>query len=186
MADPRIPVLGAGPAGAATALACGASATPSRSSRTGAVSSRSRDLRAGAGGLRHAGLGRALGEAVSLAKRQVLWNGEHLRLNQEYLLDRPAFDRALRSDLLRAGVTVIEGRVRELLHEDGHRYGWKMARFCGPIFWWKPVAARHRWRLTDHAVRKPSACSTAGRVRPGTGIGGAEPGRRLGLDGTPG
>ncbi|WP_409287097.1 flavin-dependent monooxygenase QhpG [Pseudomonas guariconensis] len=122
MADPRILVLGAGPAGAATALGLRrlgyAVTVVSDWRRFAAVEGISERVLEG---LRHAGLGRALGEAVSLAKRQVLWNGEHLRLNQEYLLDRPAFDRALRSDLLRAGVTVIEGRVRELLHEDGHQ-----------------------------------------------------------------
>ena len=48
------------------------------------------------------------------ATREVRWNGQHLKLNQEFLLDRQCFDRALRHDLERAGVSVVGGRVREV------------------------------------------------------------------------
>ncbi|QXH58766.1 flavin-dependent monooxygenase QhpG [Pseudomonas maumuensis] len=122
MADARIVVLGAGPAGAATALGLrrlGYAVTVVSDWRRFAaiegVSQRVLD------GLRHAGLGAALAQATTSAARQVQWNGQQLRLNQECLLDRQRFDRALRDDLRRAGVEVIEGRVREVLREGGHR-----------------------------------------------------------------
>ncbi|MCE1117973.1 MULTISPECIES: flavin-dependent monooxygenase QhpG [Pseudomonas] len=122
MADARIVVLGAGPAGAATALGLrrlGYAVTVVSDWRRFAaiegVSQRVLD------GLQHAGLGAALAQATTPAERQVYWNGEQLRLNQECLLDRQHFDRALRDDLRRAGVELIEGRVREVLREGGHR-----------------------------------------------------------------
>lgn len=122
MAEPHILVLGAGPAGAATALGLCRLGYPvtvvSQWRRFAAVEGVSQRVLEG---LRHAGLGRAMGEAAKPATRQVLWNGEHLRLNQEYLLDRPTFDRALRDDLLRAGAKLIEGRVRDVQHEGGHQ-----------------------------------------------------------------
>ncbi|MDZ3992043.1 hypothetical protein PspTeo4_14272 [Pseudomonas sp. Teo4] len=55
------------------------------------------------------------------ATRQVRWNGQHLHLNQEFLLDRQRFDQALRHDLMQAGVTVIEGQVREVSRTQGHQ-----------------------------------------------------------------
>jgi hypothetical protein len=51
----------------------------------------------------------------------VHWNGQHLQMNQEFLLDRQRFDRALRDDLQRAGVSVVEGRVRDVVHEGCHQ-----------------------------------------------------------------
>ncbi len=72
-------------------------------------------------GLGNAGLGGALSQAAMPATRQVHWNGQQLHMNQEFLLDRQRFDRALREDLLRAGVSVVEGRVREVVHEGGHQ-----------------------------------------------------------------
>ena len=122
MPEPRIVVLGAGPAGAATAIGL------RRLGYTVKVVSQWRRFAAVEGvsqrvleGLRHAGLGGALGHAAMPATRQVHWNGQHLHMNQEFLLDRQRFDRALRDDLQRAGVGVVEGRVREVVHEGGHR-----------------------------------------------------------------
>jgi len=122
MPEPRIVVLGAGPAGAATAIGL------RRLGYTVTVVSQWRRFAAVEGvsqrvleGLRHAGLGGALGHAAMPATRQVHWNGQHLHMNQEFLLDRQRFDRALRDDLQRAGVSVVEGRVREVVHEGGHR-----------------------------------------------------------------
>ncbi|UVL76122.1 tryptophan 7-halogenase [Pseudomonas putida] len=121
MPEPRIVVLGAGPAGAATAIGL------RRLGYTVTVVSEWRRFAAVEGvsqrvleGLRHAGLGGALGQAAMPATRQVHWNGQHLQMNQEFLLDRQRFDRALRDDLQRAGVSVVEGRVREVAHEGGH------------------------------------------------------------------
>lgn len=121
MAEPRIVVLGAGPAGAATAIGLRrlgyAVTVVSEWRRFAAVEGVSQRVLEG---LRHAGLGGALSQAAIPATRQVHWNGQQLQLNQEFLLDRQRFDRALRDDLQRAGVSVIEGRVREVAHEGGH------------------------------------------------------------------
>lgn len=122
MSEPHIVVLGAGPAGAATAIGLrrlGYSVTVvSDWRRFAAVEGVSQRVLEG---LRHAGLGGALSEAAMPATRQVRWNGEHLQMNQEFLLDRQRFDRALRADLARAGVTLIEGRIREVARAEGHQ-----------------------------------------------------------------
>ncbi|SMF20457.1 MULTISPECIES: FAD-dependent monooxygenase [unclassified Pseudomonas] len=122
MSEPHIVVLGAGPAGAATAIGLrrlGYLVTVvSEWRRFAAVEGVSQRVLEG---LRHAGLGRALSEAAMPATRQVRWNGEHLQMNQEFLLDRQRFDRALRDDLARAGVTLVEGRIREVARAEGHQ-----------------------------------------------------------------
>ena len=122
MAEPRIVVLGAGPAGAATAIGLRrlgyAVTVVSDWRRFAAVEGVSQRVLEG---LRHAGLGGALSQAAMPASRQVRWNGQHLQMNQEFLLDRQRFDRALREDLQCAGVSVIEGRVHELAQEGEHR-----------------------------------------------------------------
>ncbi|MDH0733330.1 tryptophan 7-halogenase [Pseudomonas sichuanensis] len=121
MPEARIVVLGAGPAGAATAIGLRrlgyAVTVVSQWRRFAAVEGVSQRV---LDGLRHAGLGGALSQAAMPATRQVHWNGQHLQTNQEFLLDRQRFDRALRDDLQRAGVSVIGGRVCEVLHEGGH------------------------------------------------------------------
>lgn len=122
MSEPHIVVLGAGPAGAATAIGLRRLGYPvtvvSDWRRFAAVEGVSQRVLEG---LRHAGLGGALSEAAMPATRQVRWNGEHLQMNQEFLLDRQRFDRALRADLARAGVTLIEGRIREVARAEGHQ-----------------------------------------------------------------
>ncbi|ATP50092.1 FAD-dependent oxidoreductase [Pseudomonas putida] len=122
MSEPHIVVLGAGPAGAATAIGLCRLGYPvtvvSDWRRFAAVEGVSQRVLEG---LRHAGLGGALSEAAMPATRQVRWNGEHLQMNQEFLLDRQRFDRALRADLARAGVTLIEGRIREVAHAESHQ-----------------------------------------------------------------
>jgi len=122
MPEPRIVVLGAGPAGAATAIGLRrlgyAVTVVSQWRRFAAVEGVSQRVLEGLG---NAGLGGALSQAAMPATRQVHWNGQQLHMNQEFLLDRQRFDRALREDLLRAGVSVVEGRVREVVHEGGHQ-----------------------------------------------------------------
>ncbi|ETU80182.1 hypothetical protein Q095_00635 [Pseudomonas aeruginosa PS50] len=119
----QIIVLGAGPAGAAVALGL------KRLGYAVCVISEWRRFTALEGvsqrvleGLRQAGLQQALASACAASPRQVRWNGETLAPNIEHLLDRPAFDAALRQDLLAAGVELLEARVRELSSTAaGHR-----------------------------------------------------------------
>lgn len=123
MNEPRLVVLGAGPAGAAVALGlqrlgyrvCVVSEWRRFEALEG-VSQRVLD------GLRHAGLSNALATAAAPSPRRVAWNGEDRVLNQECLLDRPRFDAALREDLRAADVELIEARVRQVeSSESGHR-----------------------------------------------------------------
>lgn len=113
MSAPRILVLGAGPAGAAVALGLkrlgyGVQVVSEwrRFAAVEGVSQRVLD------GLRQAGLPRALACAGLASPRRVQWNGDEQRLNQEFLIDRPAFDAAIREDLRAAGVALVEARVR--------------------------------------------------------------------------
>ncbi len=116
-------ILGAGPAGAATALGLRRLGYPvtlvSEWRRFAALEGVSlRVLEA----LRGAGLEQALAQGALASQRQVSWNGQQHAQNIEYLLDRPSFDRGLREDLRRAGVEVIEGRVLSVQSSaTGHR-----------------------------------------------------------------
>ena len=116
-------ILGAGPAGAATALGLRRLGYPvtlvSEWRRFSALEGVSlRVLEA----LRGAGLEQALAQGALASQRQVSWNGQQHAQNIEYLLDRPSFDRGLREDLRRAGVEVIEGRVLSVQSSaTGHR-----------------------------------------------------------------
>jgi len=119
----RVVVLGAGPAGAAVAIGLRRLGfdvyVVSEWRRFSAVEGVSvRVLE----GLRRAGMSRAVACADSVSSRQVLWNGTPSVRNQEFLLDRPRFDAALRDDMRIAGVELVEARVREVnSDESGHR-----------------------------------------------------------------
>lgn len=115
-----IAVLGAGPAGVAVAIGLRRLGFEvcvigewRRFAAVEGVSARVLD------GLRQAGLQHALACADLASPRRVLWNGTESALNQEFLLDRPRFDAALREDLRAAGVPLLEARVREV-HSDAH------------------------------------------------------------------
>lgn len=113
-------ILGAGPAGAATAIGLrrlGYAVTViSEWRRFAAVEGVSQRVLEG---LRHAGLGHALDCAAPPSQRRVRWNGQESAQNIEFLLDRPLFDQGLREDLREAGVEVIEDRVLGV--ESGER-----------------------------------------------------------------
>lgn len=120
MKAPRIAVLGAGPAGVAVAIGLRRLGYEvvvisewRRFAAVEGVSARVLDS------LGQAGLTRALASADLASPRRVLWNGTESALNQEFLLDRPRFDAALREDLRAAGVGLREARVREV-RSDGH------------------------------------------------------------------
>lgn len=123
MSAPRILVLGAGPAGAAVALGLkrlgyGVQVVSEwrRFAAVEGVSQRVLD------GLRQAGLQRALACAGLASPRRVQWNGDEQRLNQEFLIERPEFDAAIREDLRAAGVELVEARVRSVdALAGGHR-----------------------------------------------------------------
>ncbi|MDR3095780.1 MAG: tryptophan 7-halogenase [Paraburkholderia sp.] len=114
MTAPRIVVLGAGPAGAAVARALAtlgyAVTVVSDKRRFDAVEGLSLRVLEG---LRRAGLFRATVCAEPCA-RTTLWGGTTQTVNAEFLVDRHAFDAALREDLREAGVEIVEATVRSV------------------------------------------------------------------------
>lgn len=168
-------VLGAGPAGAATALGLRRMGYPvtvvSDWRRFAAVEGVSQRVLEG---LRHAGLGAALAEATTPATRQVHWNGERLQPNQECLLDRQRFDQALRDDLRRAGVELVEGRVREVERGQGYRIHLDDGRTLHGEFL---VEARGRQApLSEGRLRGPETVSLLNlwQAAPGTPVSAVE------------
>jgi len=175
MPEASILVLGAGPAGAATALGLRRMGYPvtvvSDWRRFAAVEGVSQRVLEG---LRHAGLGAALAEATTPATRQVHWNGERLQPNQECLLDRQRFDQALRDDLRRAGVELVEGRVREVKRGQGYRIHLDDGRTLHGEFL---VEARGRQApLSEGRLRGPETVSLLNlwQAAPGTPVSAVE------------
>ncbi|MDH1529538.1 flavin-dependent monooxygenase QhpG [Pseudomonas mosselii] len=175
MPEASILVLGAGPAGAATALGLRRMGYPvtvvSDWRRFAAVEGVSQRVLEG---LRHAGLGAALAEATTPATRQVHWNGERLQPNQECLLDRHRFDQALRDDLRRAGVELVEGRVREVERGQGYRIHLDDGRTLHGEFL---VEARGRQApLSEGRLRGPETVSLLNlwQAAPGTPVSAVE------------
>lgn len=120
----RIAVIGAGPAG--TATACGLAALgyevvlihkPRRRYAVEGISDRT--LKA----LRQLHCAHAADSVGLQVEREVTWNGETSRKNREYILERQSFDLALQTDARAAGVTLIAGQVRQLRQNDD---GWKL------------------------------------------------------------
>lgn len=121
MNSPQIVVVGAGPAGAAVAVALvrlgyrvGCVYSPRTFAAVEGVSSRT------VAGLRAAGLNAAADTVSAPIPRSICWNGEHSAANVEHLVDRPTFDDALLGDLLAAGVELQRARVRSV-SSDGAR-----------------------------------------------------------------
>lgn len=175
MPEASILVLGAGPAGAATALGLRRMGYPvtvvSDWRRFAAVEGVSQRVLEG---LRHAGLGAALAEATTPATRQVHWNGERLQPNQECLLNRQRFDQALRDDLRRAGVELVEGRVREVERGQGYRIHLDDGRTLHGEFL---VEARGRQApLSEGRLRGPETVSLLNlwQAAPGTPVSAVE------------
>ncbi len=61
--------------------------------------------------LRHAGCEMALSGIGPAVPRRATWNAARIEVNEEYLIDRAAFDAALREDARAAGAGIIEGRM---------------------------------------------------------------------------
>lgn len=123
MKTAQILVLGAGPAGAAVALGLKRMGyhvvVVSRERRVEAIEGVSaRVLQA----LSATGLHRAAAAVVDQVPRQVRWNARTASMNTEMLVERPVFDRALRADLLEAGIEVVDANVCGIgSTADGHR-----------------------------------------------------------------
>ena len=123
----HIVILGAGPAGVVCALglqrlgyAVTVVTTPRSFAAVEGVSERVLQ------GLQQAGLGLALATVNQACQRQVIWNAENSAQNQEFLLDRPAFDAALISQLQQAGIPVLlQSAVKVIENEQGFQINLK-------------------------------------------------------------
>lgn len=112
MSDHGVVVLGAGPAGAATAVGLArlgervtVVAKPRRFAAVEGVPDRVLDA------LRGLGLTRALQAFAQPSPRRALWNGQSNAANHESLVDRVQFDQGLLLDLGQQGVAVVQGQV---------------------------------------------------------------------------
>ncbi|MCG8691683.1 MAG: lycopene cyclase family protein [Minwuiales bacterium] len=110
-----IAVIGAGPAGTATAIGL------SRLGYRVTVLHRPRGYPAAEGlsarvrdGLHAAGCRNALAAIGEPARREATWNGETTGANQEFLVQRQRFDIALIEDLKQAGIDPIHCRVEKV------------------------------------------------------------------------
>ncbi len=125
-----IAVVGGGPAGAAAALGLlrlgyrvGLIAEPRPFAAMEGISRRVIE------GLRGAGLSGPLAELPAASPRQVRWNGQSSAANQETLVDRRCFDRAIMADLRQAGVALFECRAGRI---GTTGQGWRI-ELSGPL-----------------------------------------------------
>lgn len=162
MTAAHIVVLGAGPAGAAVARALA-----TRGYAVTVVSDRRRfDAVEGLSlrvleGLRRAGLFRAAVCAEGPCARTTLWNGVTQTVNAEFLVDRHAFDAALRDDLHEAGVEVIEATVRSV-QTTPHTHDLMIETADGPLSLNADFLVEARGRLAPlmrDATRGPQTLS---------------------------
>ncbi|KER74054.1 FAD-dependent oxidoreductase [Burkholderia cepacia] len=155
-------VLGAGPAGAATALGLARLGYPVT------VVSEWRHFDAVEGvservlqGLRHAGLAQAAACALPPCARTTRWNGDTRTLNHEHLIDRRRFDAALRRDLADAGIAVREATVRAV-QADGDGHAIRIDTPAGDATLHAAFVVEARGRLAPHArdaMRGPQTLS---------------------------
>lgn len=132
MAADGIVIIGAGPAGAATAIGLarmGERVTlvgePRRFAAVEGVSARVIDA------LRGLGLQKALTAFAQPSPRRAVWNGTYTEVNVESLVDRQRFDQGLLDDLERLGVSVVRGRVTAL-HSAPGRHELEIDTDAGP------------------------------------------------------
>ncbi|MBB1488008.1 flavin-dependent monooxygenase QhpG [Oceanospirillum sediminis] len=115
MTQTRIIVLGAGPAGAATALGL------KRLGYQVSVIGEARSFSALEGiserviqGMKHAGFKRATTDLPEPSARNASWNGETNQANTECLIDRQHVDQLIVQDLINADIPVIQQRVSQV------------------------------------------------------------------------
>ncbi|MCB1946607.1 MAG: FAD-dependent oxidoreductase [Thauera sp.] len=120
MAADGIVIIGAGPAGAATAIGLARMGErvvlvgePRRFAAVEGVSARVIDA------LRGLDLQQALTAFAPPSPRRAVWNGTYAEANVESLVDRQRFDQGLLDDLARLGVPVVRGRVMALHSQPG-------------------------------------------------------------------
>ena len=68
-------------------------------------------------GLQRLGFEQAVQSVGPCVQRVVSWNANTSAVNHEYVVERNAFDKALRADMVALGIPVIAGRVQKL-HRD--------------------------------------------------------------------
>lgn len=183
-------VLGAGPAGAATALGLARLGYPvtvvSEWRRFDAVEGVSERVLQG---LRHAGLTHAAACALPPCARTTRWNGDTRTLNREHLIDRRRFDAALRHDLADAGMAVREATVRAV-QADGDGHAIRIDTPAGDVTLHAAFVVEARGRLAPlarDAMRGPQTLSLLNvwQGTPGDAACAIELAGRLGVDGAP-
>ena len=162
MTSPHIVVLGAGPAGAAVARALAALgyAVTVVSDRRRFNTVESVSLRV-LEGLRRAGLFRAAVCTEGPCARTTLWNGVTQTVSAEFLVDRHAFDAALRDDLHEAGVEVVTATVRSV-QSTPHTHDLMIETADGPLSLNADFLVEARGRLAPlrrDATRGPQTLS---------------------------